>query len=158
MQFDFAQTLDYLQSLGKRRLAIGRARLGYEGKGQYPVVVVEPDPLAAESSPGLLNYDLAFLVLDRERDAQGQYRPDPEQVPRLLTTTGQWADELIEQLRREYPGDLMKGTYSRVALTDFGTDLATGWRCELRLQVSQLLDRNANAALFTPALPPSSNA
>lgn len=148
MQFDFSQTLAYLQGLGTRHQAIGRARLAFEGKGEYPLVVVEPDPLVAESSPGLLNYDLAFLVLDREQDENGEYRPDQEQHPALLATTGQWADELIEQLRHEYPGDLGKNSYARAALTDFGADRATGWRVELRLQVRQNIDRNTNATLF----------
>jgi hypothetical protein len=150
MPRDFSQLLDYLQALGRRRLAIGHARLGFEGKGQYPVVVVEPDPFAGESSPGLLNYDFAFLVLDREQDENGAYRRDPSQEPALLATTGQWCDELIEQLRAENPGDVVKATYTRAALTEHGADLATGWRAEFRLQVAQAIDRTANTALFAP--------
>lgn len=153
MQFTFTEALDYLKSLGERRLAIGRAVLGYEGAKQYPVLVVEPDPLAAESSPGLLNYDFAVLVLDRE-SVDGQYRKDPEQWPAVLARTGQWADELLEMLRHEYPGDLKPGAYSRVALTEFGADLAIGWRVELRLQVQQNINRNTNAALFAVPVPP----
>lgn len=148
MRFDFVQLLDYLQGLGRRRTAIGRALLGYQGAGQYPVLVVEPDPLVAESTAGLLTYDLAILVLDRERDAQGAYRPDPDQVPALLAATGQWCDELMELLRAEYPGDLKPGSYTRVALSGFGSDLATGWRAELRVQVRQDVNRNTNATLF----------
>lgn len=150
MQFTFLEALEYLQGLGRRRTAIGRALLGYEGKGEYPLVLVEPDPLVAESSPGLLNYDFAFLVLAREQQADGSYRPDPEQRPGILATTGQWADELIEMLRSEYPGDLKPGTYSRVALTEYGTDQATGWRVEIRLQVKQNINRTTNNALFAP--------
>lgn len=150
MQFDFTQLLDYLQSLGRRRAAIGRASLGYAGEGLYPIVVVEPDPLCAESTAGLLTYDVALLVLDRERDATGEYRPDPGQVPGLLARTGQWCDELVEMLHHEHPGDVVKGSYSRVAIpAGVGGDLATGWRVELRLQVRQYLNRNTNAALFT---------
>lgn len=153
MQFDFTGTLNYLLSLGNRRLAIGRALLGYEGKGTYPVMVVEPDPLAAESSPGLLTYSFAFLVLDRERDEKGVYRKNPEKWPAVLATTGQWCDELVEMLRHEYPGDLKPGTYSRVALTEYSGEVATGWRCELQLQVKQPLNRVTNAALFDAAAP-----
>ncbi len=153
MQLSFSALLDYLQSLGTRRLAIGRARLGFEGAGEYPVLVVEPDPLCSEVRTGLLSYDLAFLVLNREQDPNGEYRPDPSQVPALLAQTGQWADEIIEQLRQENIGDVVPGSVGRVALTDFGPQLATGWRVELKLQVAQQLDRRTNAALFDAALP-----
>ncbi|WP_310394134.1 hypothetical protein [Hymenobacter sp.] len=148
MPLSFAQLLTTLQALGTRRLAIGRARLGFEGAGEYPVLVVEPDPLVSETSRGQLVYELALLVLDRARDPAGAYRPDPDQVPALLAATGQWADELVEQLRAEHPGDVVLGSVSRAALTDFGADLATGWRVELRLQARQDLNRQANASLF----------
>ncbi|MDO7846474.1 hypothetical protein Q5H92_08905 [Hymenobacter sp. M29] len=152
MQKSFDEVLNYLQGLGRRRTAISRAALGYEGSGQYPVLVVEPDPFCGESSPGLMNYDFAFLVLNREADENGVYqRRDPAQEPALLAQTGQWCDELIEMLRHENPGDLAKGTYNRAALTQHGTDLATGWRVEFRLQVAQNIDRRANADLFAPA-------
>jgi hypothetical protein len=150
MQKSFDEVLDYLQGLGRRRTDIDRAALGYEGAGEYPVLVVEPDPFCGESSPGLMNYDFAFLVLNREQDANGNYRRNPSQEPALLAQTGQWCDELIEMLRHENPGDLAKGTYSRVALTQYGSDLATGWRVELRLQVAQNINRQTNAALFAP--------
>ncbi|HEX8658451.1 MAG TPA: hypothetical protein VF690_12985 [Hymenobacter sp.] len=151
----FSALLDALASLGSRHRQIGRAALTGTGEApansEYPLLLVEADPLCEELTVNLDSYSFALQVLDRERDAQGDYRAGAEDVAVVLTRTKEWADELLQQLRDEHPG-WVDGKPSFLGLPQSaGTDLATGWRLELRLKVPRDFNRNANAAKFNAA-------
>lgn len=150
----FAVLLNTLAALGTRHAQIGRSALTGTGEApegsHYPLLLIEADPLCEELSPQLDTYSFAVQVLDRPRDAAGDYRAGAEPVAQVLTRTKEWADQLLQQLRDEHPG-WVDGRPSLLGLPEIaGTDLATGWRVEFRLKVPRALDRAANAALFTP--------
>lgn len=156
----FAAFLDLLASYGKRHRLIGRAHLTGTGEAPagstYPLLLVEADPLCEELTLGLDTYSVAIQVLDRERDASSEWRADAEDVATVLTRTKEWGDNIIQQLRDENPG-WIEGKPSFLGLPQCaGTDLATGWRIEMRLKVPRELNRLTNAALFDPAQPEQS--
>lgn len=144
-----------MASLGRRHKAIGRAARTGTGEAPegstYPLLLVEADPLCEEVTTSLDVYSFAVQVLDRPADERGDYRAGAEEVADVLTRTKGWADQILQQLRDENPGMIAnKPTF--LALPEIaGTDLATGWRVEFRLNVERSLDRNANAAHFSPA-------
>ena len=149
MHESYSQLLDYLASLGTRHAEIGRAEITYDGQGSgktaYPLVLVEGDALRDELTPGLDRYSLAIQVLTQSA-RQGQETPAV-----LLARCAVWVDEILQQLRDEMPGAL-DGQPSAVAFVgNAGSDLATGWRVELRLKLPKpALNRQTNAAKFRP--------
>ncbi|MDO7849002.1 hypothetical protein Q5H92_21740 [Hymenobacter sp. M29] len=153
----FAALLDTLASFGRRHRQIGRAALTGTGEAPansvYPLLLVEADPLCEGMTLGIDSYSIALQVLDRERDQYGEFRADAEDVPAMLTRTKDWADQIIQQLRDENPG-WIDGNPSFLGLPQCaGTDLATGWRIEMRLKVPRELNRVTNAAFFDAAAP-----
>ncbi len=143
-----------LAAYGRRHKQIGRAAVTGTGEAPddslYPLLLVEADPLCEELTAQLDLYSIAIQVLDRPRGASGEYRAGAEEVAELLTRTKGWGDHIMQHLRDEHPG-WIDGKPSFLGLPECaGTDLATGWRVEFRLKVPRDLDRNANAANFTP--------
>jgi hypothetical protein len=148
----FATVLPYLVGLGQRFSEIGRAELTLTGAASgelpYPLLLVEGDPMGNEiidpSRPtGVETFTVAVQVLTQHP------RPTPAELQGLLIQTNGWADSLTEQLRSERGGQLM-GVSKLPLPGEAGADLACGWRVELQFKLAKSINRNTNAALFTP--------
>ena len=148
----FDALLDKLATLGRRHKQIRRAYISGTGEApagaKYPLLLIEADPLCEELTEQLDSYSFAIQILDRERDARGEYAVDAEEVAQVLTRTKEWATQILQQLRAESPGWLGSLPAYLGLPQCAGTDLATGWRVEFRLKVPREINRGTNSAYF----------
>ena len=149
----YASAFAYLFGLGERFEPIGRSELTLTGESggllPYPLLLIEADPLGSElvaaggMPTGVESFTISMQVLDQRE------RPTQDALLAMLEETNRWANQLTQQLRDERPGQLE--SVSKLPLPgQAGTDLACGWRLELRLKIAKEVNRQTNCDLFTP--------
>jgi hypothetical protein len=149
----YSSAFAYLLGLGERFEPIGRSELTLTGEPSgllsYPLLLIEADPLGSEMvgaggmPTGLESFTIAVQVLDNRE------RPTQDGLLAMLEQTNRWADQLTQQLRDERGGQLE--SVSKLPLPgQAGTDLACGWRVELRLKIAKEVNRQTNRDLFAP--------
>jgi hypothetical protein len=144
---------DYLEGLVGRYSPIKFFAVGYPdeqgggGATPYPQIFLEAELSFNETSPGHYECRAALQVLDRPAahglNAGTRWQRD------LLAQTGEYVEELLEQLRVE---DVLQDVKlgDALTLTDVGRDKACGHRIEVSFSFTSAVDRAQAASRFTP--------
>jgi hypothetical protein len=144
---------DYIEDLVGRYAPLKHFQVGYPdeqaggGATEYPQCFLEAELLLAETQAGRYTCTAALQVLDRP-EAHGENLGTRWQRE-LLATTGEYVEELLEQLRQEDELQDVKLT-GLVNLIDVGSDLACGWRMEISFSFLSQVSRKQVRSRFSP--------
>jgi hypothetical protein len=144
------QLLEYIRDLGERHPDVKTSVMSLPeqfkppGVELYPVVIIEPDPMATEVNPAQDEWQLALQVLVRP------VRSDDKPNPALVATAKSIADDIRQQIEDERHIKLSSKPDFVLMYNDADTAKSSGVRMGFAVRVEKMQERNANQAKFKP--------